>query len=145
MTLLVEGKWQVETCVAEVFAEDSIGRRDSNVVDEISSLDNTAVNQGAETEGTVMSECEGNNSDSIVTTEVGVGMSVRQLQDLLTNALSTLRSDCLTTTEQLDSKLQAATENITAKIRQEIENHSEKLTQNLNNEVKKLSSDICTL
>ena len=45
---------------------------------------NTAVNQRAETEGCVMSECEGNNSDSIVTTEVGVGMSARQLQDLLT-------------------------------------------------------------
>jgi len=39
-------------------------------VNEISSLDNTAVNRRAETEGTVMSECEGNNSDSIVTTEV---------------------------------------------------------------------------
>jgi Skp family chaperone for outer membrane proteins len=52
-----------------------------------------------------------------------------------------LRSDFLTVTEQLDSKLQAATENITAKIQQE----NEKLTQNLHNEVKKLSSDICTL
>jgi len=50
------------------FVEDSIGRRDSNEVDEISSLYNTAVNQGAETEGTVMSECEGNNSNGIVTT-----------------------------------------------------------------------------
>ena len=68
------------------FVEDSIGCRDSNEVDEITSLDNIAVNQGAETEGTVMSECEGNNPDSIVTTEVGVGMSARQLQDLLANA-----------------------------------------------------------
>jgi hypothetical protein len=34
---------------------------------------------------------------------------------------SNLRSSCLTTTEQLDSKLQAATENITAKIQQEKE------------------------
>ena len=57
------------------FVEDSIGRRDNNVVDEISSLENIAVNQGAKTEGTVMSECEGDNSDSIVTTEVGVSMS----------------------------------------------------------------------
>jgi len=114
-----------------------------------------------------MSECEGNNTDSIVTTEVGVGISARQLQDLLTNALSTLRtnivtatetnnskfqaecsnlrSDILTITEQLDSKLQATTENITAKIRQENEKLSEKLTQKLHNEVKKLPSDICTL
>ena len=36
------------------FVEDSIVRRDNNEVDEISSLDNTAVNQGAETEGIVV-------------------------------------------------------------------------------------------
>jgi len=125
-----------------VFGEDSIVHRDSKDVDQINSLDNTAVNQRAETEGIVMSECEGNNTDSIVTTEVGVGMSARQLQDLLTNALSTLRTDIVT---MIDSKLQAATENITAKIRQENEKLSEKLTQNLHNEVQKLSSDICTL
>jgi len=94
------------------FVEDSSVHRDSNEVDQISSLDNTAVNQEAETEGIVMSECEGNNSDSIVTTEVGVRMSARQLQDLLTNALSTLRTDIVTI---IDSKLQAVTENITAK------------------------------
>jgi len=127
------------------FLEDSIVRADSNEVDEISSLDNTAVNQGAEIEGTVMSECEDNNPGSIVTTEVGVGMSSKQLQDLLTNALSTLRTDIVTITEQLDSKLQAVTENITAKIREENEKLSEKLTQKLHNEVKKLSTDICTL
>jgi hypothetical protein len=123
------------------FVGDSIGGREGNEVDEISSFDNTAINQEAETVEIVMSECEGNNSDSIVSTEVSVGMSARQLQDLLTNAISTLRSDFLTITEQLDSKLQAATENITAKIKQE----NEKLTQYLDNEVKKLSSDICTL
>ena len=72
-----------------------------------------------------MSGCEGSNSDSIVTTEVGVGMSTRQRQDLLTNALSTLRTDIVTI---IDSKLQAVTENITAKIRQENEKLSEKLT-----------------
>jgi len=72
------------------FVEDSIGGRDSNEVDETSSLDNTVVNQEAETEGDVTEECECNNSDSIVTTEVGVGMSTRQLYDLLTNAISTL-------------------------------------------------------
>jgi len=110
------------------FAEDSIGRTDSNEVDEISSLDNTAVNQGAETEGTAMSECEGNNPDSIVTNKVGFGMSTRQLQDLLTSALSTLRTDIVTI---IYSKLRAVTENITAKIRQENEKLSEKLTQNL--------------
>ena len=126
--------------------EDSIVRRGSNEVDIISSLENAAVNQEAETEGTVMSEREGNNSDSIASTEVGVCMSTRQLQDLLTNAISTLRtdivtiigtnnskyqvecsklrSDFVTITEQLDSKLQTATENTTAKIEQE----NEKLT-----------------
>jgi len=134
------------------FVENSIGRRDSYVVDEISSLYNTAVNQWAETEGTVMLECEGNNPDSIVTTEVGVSMSARQLQDLLTNAFSkfqtecsNLRSDFLTFTEQFNSKLQAVTDNIIAKIQQENEKLFEKPTQNLHNEVKKLSSDICTL
>jgi len=55
-------------CIA--FVEGSIVRRDSNEVDEISSLDNTAINQGEETEGTVMSECEGNSSHSIVTTDL---------------------------------------------------------------------------
>jgi len=38
------------------FVEDSIVHRDSNKVHEISSLDTTAVNQGAETEGTLMSD-----------------------------------------------------------------------------------------
>jgi len=52
------------------FVEDSIGGRDSNEVDEISSLDSTAINQEAETEVIVLSECIGNNSDSIVITEV---------------------------------------------------------------------------
>ena len=72
------------------FVEDSIGGRDSNEVDETSSLDNTVVNQEAETKENVTAECECNNSASIVTTEVGVGMSTRQLYDLLTNAISTL-------------------------------------------------------
>jgi len=79
--------------------EDSIVRADCNDVDEISRLDNTTVNQGAETEGTVMSACEDNNAGSIVTTEVGVGMSSKQLQYLLTNALSTLRTDIVTIIE----------------------------------------------
>jgi hypothetical protein len=69
------------------FVEDSVSGRGSNEVDEFSSLSNTAVNQEAETEGTVMSECEGSNSDSIVTTETSVGMTTRQLQDLLTMLL----------------------------------------------------------
>jgi hypothetical protein len=116
------------------FVEDSIGGKDNNEVDEISSFDDTAINQKAETVGIVMSECEGNNSDSIVSTEVSVSMSTRQLQDLLTNAISTLRSDFLTITEQSDAKLHAATENITAKTQKE--------TQSLHNAVKKLSSDI---
>jgi len=92
------------------------------------------------TSGSKMAECEGNNSDSIVTTEVSVAMSTRQLQDLLTNVFSTLRSDFVTFTEQLDSKLQAAT----AKKQQEKEKLCAKLTQNLHNEVQELSSDICT-
>ena len=80
-----------------------------------------------------MSECEGNNTDSIVTTEVGVSMSTRQLHDLLINALSAFKTEivtiietnnskfqaeCLNLRSHLDSKLQAATENIAAKIRQ---------------------------
>jgi hypothetical protein len=137
------------------------------VVHEISSFDNTAVNQGVETEGTVMSECESNNADSTVTTEVGVGMSARQLQDRLNNALSVFkkdivtiietnnskfqaecinyRSDSLTITKQLYSKFHAVTEKITAKLRQENEKLSEKLTQELHNEVKNLSTDRSTL
>ena len=81
--------------------------------------------------------------------ELGVCMSTRQLQDPLTNAISTLRtdivtiietnnskfqvecskcrSDFVTIIEKLDSNLQTATENITAKIKQE----NEKLTQKL--------------
>jgi len=58
-------------------------------VNEISSLDNTAVNRRAETKGTVMSGCEGNNSDSIVTILVCVGMSARQL--LFQNSKLTVR------------------------------------------------------
>jgi len=98
-----------------------------------------------------MAECKGNNSDSIVKNEVSVGMSTRQLQDLLTNAISTLRSDItiietnnsefqvecsnlrpyfLTITVRLDYKLQAVTENIAAKIQQENEQLSEKMKQN---------------
>ena len=73
--------------------EGNIGGRDSNEFEEISSLDNTAINQEAETIGSVMSECEGNNSDGVVSTEVGVDMSIRQMHDLLTSAISTLRSD----------------------------------------------------
>jgi hypothetical protein len=38
------------------FVEDRIVRRNSNEVDEIRNFDNTAVNQGAETEGNVMSD-----------------------------------------------------------------------------------------
>jgi len=99
-----------------------------------------------------MAECEGNICNSIITNEMSVDMATRQLQDLLTNAFSTLRSDIVTKfqvecsnlradfftiTERLDSKLQAAT----AKIQQD----NEKLTQNLRNEIQKLSNDICTL
>jgi hypothetical protein len=94
------------------FVEDSIGGRDSDEVDEISSLDNTAVNKETETEGTVMSECEGNNSDSTVTTEVSVGMSIRQLEDLLTNAISTLRTDIVTIKETNNSKFQVECSNL---------------------------------
>jgi len=54
------------------FVKDSTRDKESNEADEISSLDNTVINQEAETEGTVMSEYKGNNSDSIVTTEVSV-------------------------------------------------------------------------
>jgi len=135
------------------FVEDSTVHRDSNVVHGISSFDNTAVNQGAETEGTVMSEFECNNVDNTVTTEVGVGMSGRQLQDLLNIALPVFKRDFVTIIRNnnlkirsdLDSKQQAATENLTAKIRQRNEKLPEKLTQELHNEVKKLSTDVCNL
>jgi hypothetical protein len=123
------------------FVEDSIGGRNSNEVDETSSFDDHVNNHEAETEGNVTAECECHNSDSIVTTKIGVGISTRQLYDLLTNAISNLRADITT---NLESKLQAATENITAKIKQENEKLSEKLTQKLYNEVQKLSNDICT-
>ena len=85
------------------FVEDSIVRTKSNVVHEISSFDNTAVNQGAETEGNVMSECEGINADSTVTNEVGVGISTRQLEDRLTNGPS-LRTDIATIIETNNPK-----------------------------------------
>ena len=81
------------------FVADSIGGRSSNEVDEFSSLANTTVNQEAEAEGTVMSEYEGNNSDSIVTTEMIVSMTTRQLQDLLNNVITSLRADIVTMTE----------------------------------------------
>jgi len=115
--------------------ENISGCADNSEVDEVSCLEDTTVNQGPETERTVMPENEENNAGSIITTEVGVGMSPRQLQDILTKALSTLRTDI---TEQLDSKLQVVTENITVKIREE----NEKLSQKLYEEVKKLSTDI---
>jgi hypothetical protein len=51
-----------------------------------------------------MSECEGNNSDSIVTTEVSVSISTRQLQDLLTNAIYTLGTDIVTIIETNNSE-----------------------------------------
>jgi hypothetical protein len=61
------------------FVEGSISGRDRDEVDEISNLDNTANYQEAEREGIVIAECEGNNSNSIITNEVSVGMSTRQL------------------------------------------------------------------
>ena len=42
-------------------------------------------------------ECS--NSDSTVTNEVSVGMSTRQIQDLLTNVMTTVRPDILTMAE----------------------------------------------
>jgi hypothetical protein len=152
------------------FVEDCVSDRGSNEVDEFSGIGNTAVNQEAETEGTVMSECVGNNFDSIVKTETSVGMTTRQLQDLLNDVITTWRTDIVTMSESkfqdivtttetnskfeaecsnirssfltiTYSKLQAATENITAKIQQE----NEKLMQKLHIEVKKLSSDMRTL
>jgi hypothetical protein len=118
----------------------------------ISSPENSAVNWETEADETGIPQCEGNQSDSMVSNEEGVCRSTRQLQDLLTNAISALRTDIVAIIEKnkseiqiefskLYSKLQIATENITTKIQQE----SEKLKQNLHNEVKKLSNDFCTL
>jgi len=139
----VEGKGQVYTSVIGA-SHLYIGGRDNNEVDKTVSLDNTAINQDAETKGIVMLECEVNNFDNVVTTEGSVGMSATQLQGLPTNAISTLRtdivklietdnskfqvecsnlkSDFLTITEQLDTKFHAATENLTVKLQQENEN-----------------------
>jgi hypothetical protein len=121
---------------------DRTGGRESNKVDKIRSLDNTTVSQEEETEGTVViAEFECSNSDGTVTTDVSVGVSTRQLQDLLADVITTVRTDIVTVmetnnssfeaeysnltlnfvtiAERLDSKLQAAIENITAKILQE--------------------------
>jgi len=46
-----------------------------------------------------MPEYEGNNSNSVVTTETSVGMTTRQLQNLLNNVITTLRADILRMTE----------------------------------------------
>lgn len=43
--------------------------------------------------------CECSNSDSTVTTEVSVGVSARQLHDLLTDVINTVRTDVVTMTE----------------------------------------------
>ena len=87
------------------FVVDSIVCRDSNVVHGIGSFDNTAVNQWAETEGIVMSVCECYNADSTVTTEVGVGMSARQLQDILNNALTVFKKVIVTIIETNNTKI----------------------------------------
>jgi hypothetical protein len=79
--------------------EDSVSGRGSNEVDEFSGIGNTAVNQEAETEGTLVSECVGNNFDSIVTTETSVGMTTRQLQGLLNDVIATWRTDIVTMSE----------------------------------------------
>ena len=72
------------------------GCKGINEVIEFRSLDNTAVNQEAETEGTVvMSEFECSNCHSTFTTEGSVGMSTRQLQDLLTSVVTAVRTDLL--------------------------------------------------
>ena len=42
--------------------------------------------------------CEGSNSDSTVTTEVGVGVWTRQLQDLLSSIITNVRTDFVTMT-----------------------------------------------
>lgn len=81
------------------FVEDSVSDRGSNEVDEFSGIGNTAVNREAETEGTVMSECVGNNFDSIVTTETSVGMTTKQLQDLLNDVITTWRISTVTMSE----------------------------------------------
>ena len=53
----------------------------------------SAVNQEVATEETDIPEREGNHSDSMALTEVGVCTSTRRLQDLITNAISALRTD----------------------------------------------------
>jgi hypothetical protein len=63
-----------------------------------------------------MSGTEDKNSDSTVTTDVSVGMSARQLQNLLTSVIATLKTDTLTMSKTTDSKLKAECTNLRADI-----------------------------
>ena len=97
--------------------DDRIGGRGSNEVNVFSSLDNTAVNKDVETVRTlVMSGSEDNNSDSTITTDVSVGMSARQVQDLLTNVIATLMTDFVTKTKTTKCKFQAECSNLRSDI-----------------------------
>jgi len=54
-----------------------------------------------------MSDFEDNNADSIVATEIEVGMSARQLQDRLNNALSVFKTEIVTIIETNNSNLRS--------------------------------------
>jgi hypothetical protein len=54
-----------------------------------------------------MSDFENNNADSIVATEIEVGMSARHLQDRLNNALSVFKTEIVTIIETNNSNLRS--------------------------------------
>ena len=118
--------------------EDDLSSKNSSETDKFSNIDSGEANHEVNTEESGMSVCESNDSGGTVTEEVSVSMSARQLQDLLTSAISTL-------TEQLDSKFQEATESITAKITTEISARIQQENEKLHCEVRELANDIRTL
>lgn len=80
--------------------EDSTSDKNNDEVDKASSVKDTVVIQEAETDGSVvMSESEVDNSVSTLITEASVTLSTRQMQNLLSSAITTLRADIVTITE----------------------------------------------
>ena len=72
----------------------------------------TSPTGGGRSVGIVRVRTKATEFSFIVTTEIGVGISTRQLQDLLTNALSTLRTDIVTIIETNNSKFETECSNL---------------------------------
>jgi hypothetical protein len=80
--------------------EDGTCDKDNDEVDKSSSIKDIVVIQEAERDGSVVtSESEVDNFVSTLITEGSVSTSTRQMQDLLSSAITTLRSDIITITE----------------------------------------------